>query len=68
MVENTEHRHLGLGRGNHPCGPLADGAVDFVFNAHGKTWVVDQVQHRHMKQITQVEMARDVAKAKGRST
>ena len=28
-----------------------------MFDAHGKTWVVDQVQHRYMKQITQVEMA-----------
>ena len=33
------------------------GPNDLVFDAHGKTWVVDEVQHRYMKQITQVEMA-----------
>ena len=35
---------------------FGDEAGDFVFETHRKPWIVDEVQHRDMKQIAEIEV------------
>src|SRR5438045_3390818 len=59
-----EDRHAGLGEGDHPLPALADRAGHLVLDADGEAGAVDQVEHREVEQVAQVEVADQLVAAR----
>ena len=55
-----------LREGDHPLAALADRAGDLVLEADREARIVDQVEHRKMEQVAEVEMAFEFVAAVGR--
>ena len=64
--EHGEDRHRDLRERDHPFAALADGAGDLMLETHREARIVDQVQHREMEQVADVEMALQLVAAVGR--
>ena len=54
-----------LGEGHHPFAALADGAGDLVLDADGEARIVDEVEHRQVEEVAEVEMPLELVAAVG---